>query len=200
MDCLEERQVALLIRTYLTALEQRHPGSRGHAERVAAMAEVIARVIGFQGAALRQVRRAGLLHDIGKLGLADAILGKPGRLTDAEYAAIQAHPVYSALFLVGVPALVGALPGILHHHERWDGTGYPLRLAGRAIPLAARILAVVDVFDALRSDRVYRPALPLPQALAIIAEGAGTHFDPAIVQIFLAAVRAAEPPPLVSAA
>ena len=195
-----EEQAELLIRSYLTAMEGRNPGSRDHARRVAAMAEKLAALIGFDGEALCTVRRAALLHDVGKLGVRDAVIRKPGPLTDAEYAEVKDHPIFGGLWLMGAPSLSACRDGVLYHHERWDGTGYPEGLSGRAIPLIARILAVVDVYDALTSDRVYRKAWPVHQALGLIAEQAGAMFDPAIVHLFLRAAASVGLMPLATAA
>jgi HD-GYP domain-containing protein (c-di-GMP phosphodiesterase class II) len=193
MTPIDERRADMLVHVCLIEMERRDPGARAHAEHVAAMAEAIAAVMGFSEPALRTVRRAGLLHDVGKLGVRDAVLRKPERLTSDEYVEVQAHSLNGGRWLRAIPVLHACLPGVVHHHERWDGSGYPGHLAGRAIPLLARILAVADVFDALTSDRVYRPALPVGEAIDLIAQGAGTLFDPAIVALFLRAVGCARP-------
>lgn len=182
-----DTQIDLLIRAYLTAMEARDPGARGHALRVAAMATRLAALLGFTESGLRQIRRAGLLHDVGKLAVRDTVIRKPSTLTPEERREVEGHATYSGLWLVGCPALHGCMPAVLCHHERWDGSGYPLGLHGREIPLSARILAVADVYDALVSDRVYRAAWPPAQALTILAEGAGSLFDPALIKLFLRA-------------
>jgi HD-GYP domain-containing protein (c-di-GMP phosphodiesterase class II) len=193
MDTLKERQADMLVRSYLTAMEHRQPGSRAHAEHVAAIAKAIAAVLGFSEPALTQIHRAGLLHDVGKLGVRDDVLGKPGKLTADEYAEVKDHSVYGGLWLMGHPVLGEAVPAVLHHHERWNGTGYPMGLAGQDIPLTARILAVADVYDALTTARVYRGELPAHQAIAIMVEGSGTLFDPSIVAVFLRAIASVNP-------
>ena len=136
-------------------------------------------------ASLREaLRRAALLHDIGKIGVDDRILRKPGPLSKAEFAEIREHPLTGYDMLKGLPFLQESLAAVRHHHERWDGTGYPDRLKGQAIPLIVRILSVADVFDATSSKRVYRTGESLGFACKVIKEGAGTQFDPTVVKAF----------------
>ncbi|HET8607301.1 MAG TPA: HD-GYP domain-containing protein [Gaiellaceae bacterium] len=160
------------------AIERRDPYTQGHSARVTAIAQALAGRMGCCGADLDAIALGGPLHDIGKLAIPDEVLLKPGRLDNGELAQIRQHPEAGARMLRGVRALAPALPCVLHHHERWDGGGYPVGLAGTAIPLAARILAVADAFDAMTSTRPYRPALPVDAALAEVARCAGTQFDP----------------------
>ncbi|MEW6718352.1 MAG: HD-GYP domain-containing protein, partial [Chloroflexota bacterium] len=134
------------------------------------------------------VRRGALLHDMGKLGIPDTILLKPGPLTEKEWEIMHQHPVYAYELLAPIPYLRPALDIPYCHHENWDGSGYPRKLKGEQIPLVARIFAVVDVWDALRSDRPYRKAWPEEKALAYIQEQAGKHFDPQVVEAFLRTV------------
>jgi len=126
------------------------------------------------------------MHDVGKIGIPDDILRKPSRLTTDEYEVMKRHTLIGAEILAdsSSPLLMQAAVIALSHHERWDGAGYPHGLAGEAIPESARILAIVDVYDALTHDRVYRPALPVDQALELMAEGQGTHFDPLLLPAF----------------
>jgi HD-GYP domain-containing protein (c-di-GMP phosphodiesterase class II) len=131
------------------------------------------------------MRRGALLHDIGKLGVPDAILQKNGALSDEEWALMRLHPIYAYQMLYPIEYLRPAIEIPYCHHEKWDGTGYPRGLKGEEIPLAARIFAVVDVFDALTSDRPYRPAWSIRDALNYIREQAGKHFDPQVVEVFL---------------
>lgn len=140
---------------------------------------------------IERLRLASMLHDIGKVGVPDAILRKPGKLTDEEFNVIKSHPGFGADTLIQVhhevendPLIQMAVEISLYHHERWDGTGYPVGLSGEEIPLSARITAVADVFDALMSPRVYKPAMPIDQVRTIILESAGSHFDPIIVEAF----------------
>jgi len=126
-----------------------------------------------------------LLHDIGKIGIPDAILLKPGPLTPAEWKIMRTHPEIGRQLVEQVPFLRGAVPIVYHHHERWDGTGYPLGLKGEDIPLGARIFALADAFDAMTFDRPYSQAIPLAAARQEIQRSAGTHFDPLVVETFL---------------
>ncbi|MGC8960770.1 MAG: HD-GYP domain-containing protein, partial [Chloroflexia bacterium] len=133
---------------------------------------------------------AGLLHDIGKIGIRDAILYKPGPLDEEEYRRVQEHPVLAAQILSPIPGLRKVVPIVLHHHERYDGSGYPDRLAGEAIPVGARILAVVDAFEAMTSVRAYRPAFTPKEALEKLVRGRGSQFDPALVDLWTRLVQA----------
>jgi HD-GYP domain-containing protein (c-di-GMP phosphodiesterase class II) len=131
------------------------------------------------------MRRGALLHDIGKIGIPDSILLKPGPLTDDEWEVMRRHPTYAHELLAPIAYLRPSLDIPYCHHEKWDGSGYPRGLAGETIPLAARIFAVVDVWDALSSDRPYRDAWPSEEVLQYLRDGAGAHFDPRIVDTFL---------------
>jgi HD-GYP domain-containing protein (c-di-GMP phosphodiesterase class II) len=144
--------------------------------------------MGVEEADLVHIRRGALLHDIGKMGIPDSILLKPGPLTEDEWIIMRKHPVYALELLSPIAYLRPALDIPYAHHEKWDGTGYPRGLKETQIPLAARIFAVTDVWDALTSDRPYRPAWAPEQALAYIREQAGRHFDPAVVEAFLRVV------------
>jgi PAS domain S-box-containing protein/putative nucleotidyltransferase with HDIG domain len=167
------------------ALDLRDRETLGHTQRVTERSLALARALGFSDAELVQMRRGALLHDIGKMAIPDAILLKPGPLTADEMAVMRRHPVYAHELLAPIAFLRPALDIPYCHHERWDGTGYPRGLRGAAIPLAARVFAVVDVWDALLSDRPYRAAWPEAQVRAYIHAQAGTHFDPAVVAAFL---------------
>lgn len=169
------------------AIEARDPYTRGHSARVSALAVVVAGRLGWKGSRLSALRVGGLLHDVGKLNLDDAVLRKAGPLDEREYSEIKRHPLAGARLIRGFEALRPALPYILFHHERWDGTGYPSGRSREQIPIGARIVAVVDAFDAMTSPRPYRPPLTLSKALAEVAGGAGTQFDPGVVRAFLAA-------------
>src|SRR5207302_6217502 len=174
-----------MLSTLSRAIEARDPYTRGHWAGVTAIAEAIARRLGWDQERLALLHVGGPLHDIGKLGISDEVLAKPGRLDEHELAQIREHPKLGARMLLRVAALRGALPYVLYHHERWDGNGYPTGRAGEQIPLEARVLAVADAFDAMTSDRPYRPALDREEALDEVARCAGTQFDPAIVGVFL---------------
>jgi HD-GYP domain-containing protein (c-di-GMP phosphodiesterase class II) len=149
------------------------------------MTDVLARLMGMDGEDLVNIRRGSLLHDNGKVGVPDAILRKPGRLTEDEWLEMRKHPQYAVDMLWPVEYLRPALAIPASHHEKWDGSGYPKGLKGEEIPFPARLFAIVDVWDALRSDRVYRPAMSEQEALKIIRDGRGTHFDPHVVDVFL---------------
>jgi HD-GYP domain-containing protein (c-di-GMP phosphodiesterase class II) len=170
------------------ALELRDGETRGHTERVTALTLRMAEALGISGEELVNIRRGALLHDIGKLGIPDAILLKPGRLTEEEWEVMRRHPDYARQWLAPIGYLEPALPIPYSHHEKWDGTGYPQGLRGEAIPLAARLFAVVDVWDALRSARPYHPPWPAEEVKAHLRGLAGTHFDPRAVELFLSIV------------
>jgi response regulator RpfG family c-di-GMP phosphodiesterase len=167
------------------ALDLRDNDTQGHTERVAALAVRLARAMGMEENAIIHLRRGALLHDIGKMGIPDSILLKPGPLDDEEWAIMRRHPVYAHELLSPIPYLRPALDIPHLHHERWDGSGYPLGLKGEEIPLAARVFAVVDVWDALISRRPYRSNVREERAREIIRDGAGTDFDPRVVEAFL---------------
>ena len=167
------------------AIEARDPYIRGHSTRVTALAEAVARRLGWGEERLASLRIGGRLHDIGKLAVADDVLQKEGRLDDAELAQIREHPKIGAKILLRIATLRDAIPYVLYHHERWDGNGYPFGKAREEIPVEARVLAIADAFDAMTSDRPYRPALTRDQALAEVERCAGTQFDPRIARVFL---------------
>jgi response regulator RpfG family c-di-GMP phosphodiesterase len=169
-----------------SALATREVGTELHSRRVHAYALALARAHGLLEAELDALGRGVLLHDIGKIGIADAILLKPGALSPAEWAVMRSHPEIGRQILDRIPFLRDAIPVVLHHHERWDGTGYPQGLAGSAIPLGARIFAIADAFDAMTFDRPYSTAISLEAARERIRAAAGTHFDPDVVATFLA--------------
>ena len=162
--------------------------TRGHSGRVAAYAAAIAGALGLPAADVARIRQAGVLHDVGKIGVPDAILLKPGQLSDEEFAVIKQHPEIGERILRGLPFLAEILPAVRHHHERWDGRGYPDGLAGDAIPPDAAILAVADSLDAMTSSRTYRVALLAAEAIRRVREGAGAQYDPRVVAAFDRAV------------
>ena len=173
------------IQGWSQALELRDKETEGHARRVTEQTVQLAQLVGVPVAEMEHVRRGTLLHDIGKMGVPDAILLKPGKLTEAEWVIMRRHPVFAYEMLSSIAYLRPALDIPHYHHEKWDGTGYPDGLKGEQIPLYARIFAVVDVYDALTNDRPYRPAWTTGQALEYIHTESGRHFDPAIVEVFL---------------
>ena len=188
-----------------SALDLRDKETEGHTQRVTEMSVDLARAMGVSEAELVQIRRGALLHDIGKMGIPDSVLLKPGPLTEEEWKIMRMHPAYANELLSPIAYLRPALDIPYCHHEKWDGTGYPRGLKGEQIPLAARIFAVVDVWDALRSDRPYRGARHDEDIRRYILDQAGTHFDPKVVPAFLARMdagseRADPPPPKVNSA
>ncbi|MEW6718585.1 MAG: HD domain-containing phosphohydrolase [Chloroflexota bacterium] len=171
------------------AMELRDMEVEDHSQRVTEMTMRLARAMGLEGEALVHIRRGALLHDMGKLGVPDTILLKPGELTDEEWNIMRQHPQFAFDMLSPIKYLRPALDIPYGHHERWDGSGYPRGLKGEQIPLAARIFAVVDVFDALTSARPYREAWSREEAIEYIREQAGKLFDPQVVEAFLAMVE-----------
>jgi putative two-component system response regulator len=167
------------------ALGLRAAESEGHSRRVAAISVQLAGALGLPPSEQARVRRGALLHDIGKLGVPDAILHKPGPLTETEWVCVRQHPLYAYEMLKPIAHLRPVAEMPYCHHEKWDGSGYPRKLKGDEIPLSARILAVADVWDALTSNRPYRRALPPEQVRAHIRAQAGRHFDPVVVEAFL---------------
>lgn len=167
------------------ALELRDNETQGHSQRVTELTMRLAQAMGMNEDQLIHVYRGALLHDIGKMGIPDSILHKPGPLTDKEWAIMRKHPIYAYELLASIDYLRPALDIPYCHHEKWDGTGYPRGLKGEEIPLAARIFAVIDVWDALRSDRPYRKPWPPARVRNYILEQSGTHFDPKVVEVFM---------------
>jgi len=167
------------------ALELRDQETEGHTRRVVQMTIDLARLMGIRGVELENIRRGALLHDIGKMGIPDSILLKNGPLDENEWEIMRQHPEFAYKLLEPITYLRPVLEIPHYHHEKWDGTGYPHSLKGEKIPVAARIFAIIDVWDALTSDRPYRPAWPKEKTLAHIIEQAGKHFDPAVVEAFL---------------
>ncbi len=171
---------------WIHALDLRDHETEGHAQRVTDLTVRLARALGLADEQLVHLRRGALLHDIGKIGVPDAILRKPGPLSDEELAIMRRHPAEAYEMLKSIEFLKPALDIPYCHHERWDGTGFPQGLAGEAIPLAARIFAVVDVWDALLYDRPYRAAWPRDRVREHLRSLAGNHLDPHVVEVFLA--------------
>ncbi len=189
---LEEKTAALEETTFASmealarAIDARDPSTFGHSARVAAVSIEIADEMQVPVKERESLRRAALLHDIGKIGVEDRVLRKPGPLNDAEMDEMREHSRIGHDMLEGLRFLRPSLPGILYHHERWDGAGYPAGLTGTAIPLLVRIITVADVFDALTSDRPYRQGLSFEAATAAIRHDAGMKFDPDVVSAFIA--------------
>jgi len=175
-----------LVRCLTAAIDAKDPYTWGHSERVARIAVRLGKEMGLPAVMLSDLYLAGLLHDVGKIGVRDDVLQKPGRLTDEEFAHIQTHTVIGDRLVSSIKALHHLRPGVRHHHERWDGKGYPDRLAGEAIPLLARVLAVADSCDAMMAARPYRPALSPQEIDLVMRHGAGAQWDADVVAAFLA--------------
>ena len=173
------------IRALAVALEAKDRYTYGHADRVARLSVEIGKRMGLSDRDLEMLQYAGILHDIGKIGVRDEILNKPGRYTTEEFEEMKQHPVIGSRIVAGVRALERGALWIRHHHERYDGTGYPDGLKGEEIPLGARIIAVADAFDAMLYDRPYKAGRPLPEVIAELKRCAGTHFDPKVVDVLL---------------
>jgi HD-GYP domain-containing protein (c-di-GMP phosphodiesterase class II) len=163
------------------AVDAKDPYTQGHSQRVALYAATLAKELQLASHEIARIQLAGQLHDVGKIGVSDMLLTKPGALTSEEYLVIQQHPVIGEHMLASVPFLKDILPAVRHHHEHWDGRGYPDGLRAQQIPSDAAILSVADAFDAMTSDRPYRAALPLAEALKRIHDGSTTQFDPGVV-------------------
>ena len=173
-------------------MDLRDKETEGHTQRVTTMTVKLARAVGIPEADIIHIQRGGLLHDMGKLGVPDNILLKAGSLTEEEWEIMRQHPTFALNMLAPIAYLKNAIDIPYCHHEKWDGTGYPRRLKGDQIPLAARIFAIADVWDALTSDRPYRTAWSHEKVLAYIKEQSGKHFDPQVVEAFLK-MTASEP-------
>jgi HD-GYP domain-containing protein (c-di-GMP phosphodiesterase class II) len=169
------------------AVEARDTYTRGHTERVWYMAQLIAKEMGWEEDKLWEVKMGGILHDIGKIGVPDAILNKPEALTQEEFEVMKQHPACGAKILEGISFLKPAIPYVLYHHERYDGKGYPNRLRGEQIPIQGRLMAVVDTFDAITSDRPYRKSKGFKLAVKEIKDFSGTQFDPKVAKILVEA-------------
>jgi putative nucleotidyltransferase with HDIG domain len=173
-----------LIGVMINALEAKSPWTKGHSMRVAMYAEEIAKEMGLDEAEIKDIRLAGLLHDIGKIGTYDYLLDKPSKLTDEEFAIVKKHPAQGAEILEGIKQLKDVLPIVRHHHERIDGRGYPDGLKSEEIPAGARIMHVADSFDSMTADRPYRPAPGKGYAISELKKYSGAQFDPAAVKAF----------------
>jgi putative nucleotidyltransferase with HDIG domain len=182
----QERLFLGTVESLTAAIDAKDPYTCGHSRRVATLAAQLASALGMQADDVERVRVAGLVHDVGKIGIPEGVLTKQGRLTDEEFDLIKQHPVIGYRILKDIALLKEVLPGVLYHHERFDGRGYPRGLAGGEIPLIARILALADTFDAMSSSRSYRPAVPRDKILEELRRNCGTQFDPELLPVFLA--------------
>jgi HD-GYP domain-containing protein (c-di-GMP phosphodiesterase class II) len=175
-----------IVRALTSAIDAKDPYTCGHSDRVARVAERIAKYMGLDGRTLNTIYLSGLLHDIGKIGINDDVLRKPGPLTPAEFEHIKTHPELGYKILLDLNELDEVLPVVLHHHENWDGKGYPHGLVGEETPLLARIVAVADAFDAMGSDRPYRQGMPDDKVDAVLRAGAGKQWDAKVIEAFFA--------------
>ncbi len=173
-----------LLHSLTAAVDAKDTYTCGHSERVAMLARKLAQEAGFSEKQCERVYMAGLLHDVGKIGVPDGILSKPGKLTDMEFARMKEHPAIGARILADIKQVQDLIPGVLHHHERYDGRGYPHKLEGEAIPQLGRLLCLADSFDAMTSTRSYSRARPVTDAVAEIRRTTGTQFDPKLAQVF----------------
>ena len=178
-----------MVRSLVNAVDQKDEYTSGHSLRVAFYATLLGRELKLSDAKLQMLQWSALLHDVGKIGIRDSVLKKEGKLTEEEFTHMKEHPVRSHKVVSEVPQLADALAGVLHHHERWDGKGYPAGLIGEAIPVQARIIQIADIFDALTSNRSYRSAFSWSKALAILEQEAGTTVDPELRRRFDALIR-----------
>ena len=172
------------VRSLVAAIEAKDPYTRGHSERVTKYAGLLGSAIDMRQAELERLEYAALLHDVGKIGVPGRVLTKAGKLSEEEYARIKEHPRVGAQIVSRVPYLADIVEAVLHHHEHFDGTGYGLGASGSAIPQMARVLSVVDAFDAMTSERPYRPALSVDEATTELTRCSGTQFDPELVEVF----------------
>jgi len=176
------------VRMLAAAIDAKDPYTRGHSERVARYSIAIGKNLGLPEKEMRNLRVSSLLHDVGKIGIDDRILRKPGALSDDEFEVMKQHPAKGAAIMSGVAQLIDVIPGMKYHHEKWGGGGYPDSLEGEAIPMQARIVAIADTFDAMTTNRPYQKAMELGYVVEKIKSFAGTRFDPKVVDAFVNAV------------
>jgi len=173
------------IKSIASALDAKDPYTHGHSMRVTLYSIILAKELNMPQSILETIETAGLLHDVGKIGVPESILCKPGKLTDEEFGMMKSHPNNSGKLVSNIKKLEQVIPGIKHHHERWDGRGYPDNLAGEDIPYIARIIAIADTYDAMTSTRSYRKALDHEVAIEEIEKCAGAQFDPELAKKFV---------------
>lgn len=188
----ELESIENIIYSLATIIEAKDPYTRGHSERVAIYAERLARELGLSEEDQKTLRRAGLLHDIGKIGIPSLILNKPSELSNEEFTEVNKHSVISELIIKPLKSAQAILPAIRHHHERWDGSGIPDGLSGESIPLFARILMVADIYDALTTDRPYRGRLTQEKATSLLIQESGRVCDPHVTDVFLKMIQRSE--------
>ncbi|WP_233712356.1 HD-GYP domain-containing protein [Kribbella turkmenica] len=186
----ERNAQAATMRAFIQVIETKDLYTRGHSERVSEGVGMLGRRLQLSEDRQLALEHAGLLHDVGKVGVPTSIIRKPGRLDDAEMDAIRLHPARGVELIGNIPFLEEVKSAVLHHHEKYDGTGYPAGLSGENIPYFARIIGIVDAFDCLTSTRSYRPARGVEETLDILLQDRYTHFDPNLVDAFVAVIRA----------
>lgn len=174
-----------LLHAMVSSIDAKDPYTSGHSERVAHLSRRLAEALGYTPVMCQRVYLSGLLHDVGKIGVPDAILCKPGKLTDDEFTILKKHPEIGGRILTRIRQLTDLMPGVLYHHERYDGRGYPSKRAGKDIPRLGRIICLADCFDAMTTNRTYRAAMPIDSAIAEIRRCAGSQFDPQMSEAFL---------------
>jgi len=179
--------LASVVRALTSAIDAKDPYTCGHSDRVARVSVRLAKELGCDATMLHTLYMAGLLHDIGKIGIDDAVLRKPGKLTDEEFDQIKQHPELGYRILADIRQFASVLPAVLHHHEQWDGRGYPFKLTGDQTPRIARIVAVADAYDAMSSDRPYRKGMDSAKVDEVLKKGSGQQWDPEVVAAFFAA-------------
>jgi HD-GYP domain-containing protein (c-di-GMP phosphodiesterase class II) len=177
------------IRAIVEAVDAKDPYTRGHSARVVDYALLIGRALRLNKEEMKRLEISAILHDVGKIGIPDRILGKPGKLTFEEFAYMKRHPILGSSIIDPIPELRGLIPNILHHHERYDGNGYPRGLKGKDIPLYARVICVADSFDAMTTDRPYRKRKSTKSALQELDKNIGTQFDGRLVKMFITAFK-----------
>ena len=173
------------IKLISSALDAKDPYTHGHSLRVTMYSLILAKKLNLDDSTLEEIEMAGLLHDIGKIGIPQSILCKPGKLTDEEYEVMKSHPAQAEKMLMGIKKLTVVTNWLRAHHERWDGRGYPYGLKGEEIPISGRIIALADTYDAMTSTRSYRKALDHEVAIAEIQRCAGSQFDPVLAELFI---------------
>lgn len=187
-DEAERKAQAAAMRAFVQVIETKDLYTRGHSERVSKGVGMLGRYLRLSDDRLLALEHAGLLHDVGKVGVPTSVIRKPGKLDDREWAAIRLHPARGVELIGDIPFLEEVKSAVLHHHEKFDGTGYPAGLAGRRIPYFARMIGIVDAFDCLTTNRAYRRAKSVDETLDILIKDRNTHFDPALVDAFVAVV------------
>ncbi|MBI1885156.1 MAG: HD-GYP domain-containing protein [Chloroflexi bacterium] len=180
-----QMQTSMVERALVAALDRRDAGTATHSKRVSKLGASLGETLGLPAEQVRTLELAALFHDIGKLFVSDEVLLKPGPLTEEEWTEMKQHPVHGYRILNQVRDFSPVAKAVYSHHERFDGSGYPRGLRGRRIPIEARVCAVIDAYDAMTSDRPYRPAMPHEEAVAELRRGAGTQFDSDVVEAFL---------------